>query len=333
MKSNRINYIIVGCFVMAIIAGLVIAVAMLSGRTGPTDDYHALYNNVSGVEFGTRVLYEGFPVGQVERVTPEPAPGGGVRFRVDLSVTRDWAIPTDSIAEIVSSGLLAAVTIGLRAGKAKESLKPGSRIPSREPANVLAAMSSLASEISELTESDIRPLIATIRTTVAGVGELINAKGGALVTDVQGLTRLLNERAPALIDDLGAFTARLNTSADKITRVLSPANVARANRILGNLQTSSANMAAFSDELGASRKSIERILENISVMIADNRLDLDRSVVDMRHAVESIARHIDAINQNLEGASRNMYEFSRQLRQNPGLLLGGTPPKDEAASP
>jgi phospholipid/cholesterol/gamma-HCH transport system substrate-binding protein len=53
----------------------------------------------------------------------------------------------------------------------------------------------------------------------------------------------------------------------------------------------------------------------------------------MRHAVESIARHIDAINQNLEGASRNMYEFSRQLRQNPGLLLGGTPPKDEAASP
>ena len=62
----------------------------------------------------------------------------------------------------------------------------------------------------------------------------------------------------------------------------------------------------------------------------DNRLDLDRSVVDMRHAVESVTRHIDAINQNLEGAARNMYEFSRQIRQNPGLLMGGTPPKDEA---
>ena len=25
-----------------------------------------------------------------------------------------------------------------------------------------------------------------------------------------------------------------------------------------------------------------------------------------------------------------MYEFSRQIRENPGLLLGGTPPKDQA---
>ena len=37
------------------------------------------------------------------------------------------------------------------------------------------------------------------------------------------------------------------------------------------------------------------------------------------------------MNQNLEGAARNMYEFSRQIRQNPGLLLGGTPPEDAAA--
>jgi phospholipid/cholesterol/gamma-HCH transport system substrate-binding protein len=36
------------------------------------------------------------------------------------------------------------------------------------------------------------------------------------------------------------------------------------------------------------------------------------------------------INQNLEGAARNMFEFSRQIRQNPGLLLGGKPPTDEA---
>jgi phospholipid/cholesterol/gamma-HCH transport system substrate-binding protein len=28
---------------------------------------------------------------------------------------------------------------------------------------------------------------------------------------------------------------------------------------------------------------------------------------------------------NLDGASRNMSEFSRLIRQNPGLLLGGSP--------
>ncbi|MBF0335661.1 MAG: hypothetical protein HQL40_18810, partial [Alphaproteobacteria bacterium] len=35
------------------------------------------------------------------------------------------------------------------------------------------------------------------------------------------------------------------------------------------------------------------------------------------------SRNIDSIVYNLDGMSRNMHEFSRLLRQNPGLLLSG----------
>ena len=38
----------------------------------------------------------------------------------------------------------------------------------------------------------------------------------------------------------------------------------------------------------------------------------------------------DIVLKGLDGAARNMLEFSRQVRQNPGLLMGGTPPKDTA---
>ena len=38
-----------------------------------------------------------------------------------------------------------------------------------------------------------------------------------------------------------------------------------------------------------------------------------------------MAQNIDTINQNLDGASRNLNEFSRRIRNNPGLLLGGSP--------
>ncbi|MCF6247966.1 MAG: hypothetical protein L3J69_11470, partial [Desulfobacula sp.] len=38
---------------------------------------------------------------------------------------------------------------------------------------------------------------------------------------------------------------------------------------------------------------------------------------------------IDAVNQNVEGTARNMYEFSRQIRQNPGLLLSGGSPQEK----
>ncbi len=330
MKSNRVNYIIVGAFLIAFLAGLVVAVALLTGRTGATDDYYATYKNVTGIAFGTRVLYEGYAVGQVERIIPQRQ-GNAVSFRVDMSIIRGWRIPEDSVAEVLSSGLLAAVTIGLKAGKSRRALPPGSRIPSREPANILAAMSDLAADISRLAESDIKPLLANIGRTVGGLGDILVGKGGAVAADIQTLTRELAEKAPAIIARLDAFTGKLNASADTVARLITPGNVKRAEEILANLQDASRDMAGLSKDLGESRKSVERILQTVSTMLVDNRLDLDRSVIDMRHAVESVARHIDAINQNLEGAARNMYEFSRQIRQNPGLLLGGTPPKDEAA--
>ena len=61
MKNNRLNYVIVGAFVLLVLAGLVASVALLTGRTGATDDYFAIYKNVTGVAFGSRVLFEGFP--------------------------------------------------------------------------------------------------------------------------------------------------------------------------------------------------------------------------------------------------------------------------------
>ncbi len=329
MKSNRINYLIVGSFVIAILAGLVLAVALLTGRTGATDTYYATYKNVTGIAFGTRVLYEGYPIGQVERITPERQ-GNALSFRVEMSITQGWRIPEDSVAEVLSSGILAAVTIGLKAGTSPKALAPGGRIPSRDPANILTAMSDLAGDISRLAESDIKPLLASIARTVGGLGDILDSKGGAVATDIQTLTRELALKAPTIIAQLEAFSGKLNASADAVGGLITPGNLKRAEEILTNLQGASREMAGLSKDLGASRKSVERILETIATMLIDNRLDLDRSVVDMRHAVESVARHIDAINQNLEGAARNMYEFSRQIRQNPGLLMGGTPPKDEA---
>ena len=47
MRSNKVNYLVVGSFVILSLIGIVIAVAWLSGRTGPTDSYYAVYNNLS----------------------------------------------------------------------------------------------------------------------------------------------------------------------------------------------------------------------------------------------------------------------------------------------
>jgi phospholipid/cholesterol/gamma-HCH transport system substrate-binding protein len=92
----------------------------------------------------------------------------------------------------------------------------------------------------------------------------------------------------------------------------------------------SGNFADLSSDLRTTKAKVEGIVEELDGLLADNRENVNQGLQDLRYTAQAVARHIDAITYNLEGTSRNMHEFSRQIRQNPGLLLGGTPPRDEA---
>lgn len=329
MKSTKVNYAMVGGFVILVVVGLVISVAMLTGRTGATDDYYTVYDNVTGIEFGTRVLYEGFQIGQVEEVTPIDE-NGKVRFRVDMTVTEDWRIPQDSVAEIAASGLLAAVTVSIRAGDSGIALTPGDLIPSEESANVIDAVSGLASNLSRIAERDLVPLLGNLNRVSEAVASMMGGDGEELVGDIRGILQDIATRAPGIFDNIDEITGQLNTSSNRIAQLLNRENVAELDAIIGDLGAASTNLAVLTEQMGDTRKTADELLQRLNTVVADNQLDVDRSIVDMRHSVESVARHIDSINQNLEGAARNMFEFSRQIRQNPGLLLGGKPPQDEA---
>ena len=53
--SDRRNYVVVGGFVLAMAAALTLWITLLTGRTGPTDDYTVVYENVNGLKAGTRI--------------------------------------------------------------------------------------------------------------------------------------------------------------------------------------------------------------------------------------------------------------------------------------
>ncbi len=42
----------------------------------------------------------------------------------------------------------------------------------------------------------------------------------------------------------------------------------------------------------------------------------------MQYTLRSIARTVDSVMFNIDSSGRNMSEFTRMIRQNPGLLLG-----------
>jgi len=330
MKGNGINYALVGGFVIVMIAALVAAVVILSGGGGATDRYHAVYRNVTGVKYGTQVLYEGYPVGQVETVTPVPE-GGGMRFRVDITVKRGWRIPADSIAAIQAPGLLSAIVIAIAEGTSRTPLKPGDRIEGREAENLFSVVASVAGQLQEFAERDLKPLIATLNSAVGNVDAILGTQGRKLVDELSGLAGDLAARVPNIVDDVHSLTGQMQATAVEVDKLFSPTNRQILEGVLGKADSTVDTLAGFARDLQATRQRADAVLTTLDTLLLDNRLDVERAIIDLRHVVESVAQHIDALNQNMEGASRNMYEFSRQIRQNPGLLLGGAPPRDQAA--
>jgi len=330
MRSNKINYLVVGTFVLLTIGGLVVSIAWLLGQTGPVESYHAIYRNVTGVKFGSQVFYEGYPIGQITEVVPEERDGRMV-FRIDFDVTQGWRIPNDSVAEVGASSLLSAISLNISAGQSQTALKPGDPITAIEASNLFDVVEGVAGKFANMAEEDIKPLLANLTRGGGVLADLLENDGAAIFEQARTLIEILSTRAPVHVDQFGLFAGDLEDLGESLSRSSAQINalVTDENRemlegVLANLDEASATLDNLMVEGNIMIGTANEIMEN-------NGEDVEQAVSDLQHTAATLARHVDSINFHLDGTARNMYEFSRQIRQNPGLLLGGTPPVDNAS--
>ncbi len=307
MQDDRINYVVVGAFVTAMLAALVVVISLLAGRTGATDSYFTVYSNVGGLKFGTLVLYEGYQIGQVENIEPVDLGNNQLQFRVELTVEEGWKIPEDSIARALTSGLLSAVAIDIDAGKSATVLKPGAQIRGTAPSNMFAALENISAQFGDLSSNSIRPLLDNLNKYVTVLGDSMTAHLPQALADLENAVAGV-QRTMTLIE----------------TDVLKPANRAHIDTML-------ANFAAVSSGLEETRQVLSQAVTNVNRVIEDNTGNLSEVARDLRYTLDTIARYVDDISHNTDATARNMAEFSRSIREDPALLLLGGSPQDDQA--
>lgn len=327
MQDSRINYIVVGSFVAAMLAAFIVVISILAGRGGSTDRYYTVYDNVSGLKYGTAVLYEGYQIGQVDSIEPITGPtanGRNVRFRVNLDVKSGWKIPEDSVARAIVSGLLSAMTIDIRAGGSPNILKPGAEIQGISPTNLFATLSDLSAEFGDLSNTSLKPLLQNLNILIGNINKSTGDRLPAMVRD-------LNVIMDALARDVPGISASLkNTSKLVETDILKPENREHIGSILANADKASADIARMTGQLDETRKAINETSARINKLVQDNAGNIDESIRDLRYTLGTLARFVDDISQNMDESSRNLAEFSRSIRENPGIVLRGGPQPDQA---
>ena len=293
MRNDKRNYVMVGSFVIAMLALLIIWIAMVSGRTGATDDYYITYDNVMGLNTGVEILFEGYRVGHIEDISPITE-NGRIRYRVDVSVEQNWPIPEDSKAAIRAPTLLSAVVLDIDGGKSDTLLTPGSEISGQEAADMMGAMTNVAQTVNTILEDQFKPLMSQI-----------------------------SDPMPTVVEDIEAISEQLRASAERVNTLLSNANVERITNILANLETATQSADSLISDLTTTKRHVDSLITRVDRMMKEDDGELSKAIQALHYTLDSVARRIDSITSNLETTMRNMNEFSGQIRENPGVLVRG----------
>jgi phospholipid/cholesterol/gamma-HCH transport system substrate-binding protein len=223
-----------------------------------------------------------------------------------------------------TTALRAPLTIDIDGGQSKTALKPGALIKGASASNFFAALSEIGSEFGEISADSIKPLLGNLNAYIRDLNKMT-------MENVPAILANLNKISADLSRDVPKITASLARASQSVeTGVLKPENLERIDTIIANLDTTTNNMAGLTADLGKTRDLLLASMQSINRVVEDNAGNVDETVRNLRYTLDAIARSIDDITQNTEVTTRNLAEFSRAIRENPGLLVSGSPQSDQA---
>ena len=325
MKRDSINYLIVGVFVTASAAAFLVFMYFVTGRAGPSDHYFAHYANVTGIKFGTGVFFEGYRVGQVEAIDPVPGEHT-MRYKVTMSVLRDWRIPVDSTAEVLTAGLISQVQIGIRAGPSLDVLKPGGEIRGVQRTDLFAALSQAASGFNDLSANGVAPVLLNLNARITEVADdLTHFRRDELSPFIATLDRRLNQE---LAPQATLLLQRLAVNAQQLEQLLGPANQQRVADTLGRMESAATHLNTLITDLNGTRQRMDTVLGGINQLVDSKDADVPATVRSARAAMEQLQATLATVNENiasvmynLSGSAQQMHELTRALRDNPTRIL------------
>ena len=127
MDRSGVFETIVGVAVIAVAVAFMIYAYGASGRSFGADHYQleAVFGRIDGVTVGSEVRIAGVKVGSVASNSLNPQT---YEADVSLSINKDIQIPEDSVAKIVSDGLLGGAHIAIEPGASEEMMREGEKI-------------------------------------------------------------------------------------------------------------------------------------------------------------------------------------------------------------
>jgi phospholipid/cholesterol/gamma-HCH transport system substrate-binding protein len=328
----------IGCAI-AIVCVLVYLLIGGADAFRPSVNVFAYLKDVSGIQKGSAVQFNGIHVGQVTQVSLSGLKDSNKAVRVDLVIINRFldAIPDDSTVEVTALNILDDKFVNVNEGKSSRHLMPGGELRPSPPATINPA-DILAGGRQILAQLDA--VVHDMETGHGNIGKLVKGEEmyDSMLNKVSEFQRAVhaasnrNTLTGRLIfdetdyDRFRAPVQRLNQTLAEVQAgqgaagllVKNPAQYEKVRKTVGDLDRALADLNAGKGAGGKLLKDDE-LYRRINRIVSDLNAQMDA----FNAGESALGRFManSSLYETLEGGTKNLEEMLKELRENPKKYL------------
>ncbi len=314
MKLLKSRSAMVGIAVV-VVAAVVGGIALVKGvRNAGRTHVVGYFDNSNGVYVGDHVVIRGVPVGEIERIEPEPD-----RVKISFWYDSKHQVPADAKAVILSPTLITARAVQLTpAFSGGPEMQDQAVIPQDRTA-VPVEWDDLRANLEKLTKtlqptepggvSTLGGFVSTAATNLRGQGNDIRE---SLVKLSQAVSTLGDHRGDLFssVKNLSTLVSALESS-DELLAALN-----------GNLASVTSLVANDPDEIGNAVRDLSQVAGDVTKLVSENRDALGISSEKLMSISTAVVNSLDDVKQALHVFPTTAQNFVNIYQPAQGTLTG-----------
>ncbi len=249
------------------------------------DNYYVQFSDITGLSSSSPVYADGFKVGVVKDIIYDYTHTEG--SKVLIGIDKQLRIPQGSSAEIVSD-MLGNVKVNLLlANNPREKVAPGGLIKGMINDGAMGKLQDMVPAVEKML-----PKLDSIMTSL-----------NAILADPAIRQSLHNVQT--ITDNLTTSTAQLNTLMAGLNKNV-PGMMAKANNVLDNTETLTANLAAV--DVASTMRQVDQTIANVQQLTAK---------LNSKEGSLGLLMNDTQLYDNLNSTMRNADSLVIDLRQHP----------------
>ena len=337
--ETRANFVAIGAFTLAVIAGAFLFVLWMAGYGGGSNvaRYRIVFQgSVAGLARGGVVLFNGLRVGEVKSVDFLPNDPG--RVAAEIEVDNRIPVRADTTARLEMQGLTGASAVALTGG-------------APDAAPVVAKSGEEATLIAE--PSQIQNLLVNVQNISAKADSVLTradklmADSGPALTDtvknIDTFSKALGDASSGLNGavsgigeigkKIGPLAGRLEKLTDDADKLLGAVDAAKVRKSVDDLSGFAASLGAKdgpTQHALADAATLVKHLNDTSTKLDAALADLDgvatafdaKKVGELMDGAASVGEALKENRGNLDSTLKNAAELTAKLNQSAGKIDG-----------